>query len=88
MKKFGWAIVWPGPIAHKFAKVVTGIDAAALVRIQGRGLARAFADQWCPDGSMPGRINLLAIDGIDTVLNNTGGYAIYHLHRDTTRRSR
>ena len=49
MKKLGWAIVWPGPIAHKFAKVVPGIDA---------------------------------------VLNNTGVYAIYHLHRDTTRRSR
>lgn len=40
MNTFGWAIIGPGPIAHKFADAVTHIDGATLARIRGRDLAR------------------------------------------------
>ena len=79
MKTFGWAIIGPGPIAHKFAEAVTHIDGAALVRIQGRDLARAsaYADLWCRDSAVPGQTNPRASDHIDAVLNDPAVDAVY-----------
>ena len=93
VKTFGWAIIGPGPIAHKFAEAVTHIDGAALARIQGRDLARAsaFADQWCRDSAVPGRTNLQASDHIDALLSDPAVDAVYiatphAFHADAIRR--
>lgn len=79
MNTFGWAIIGPGPIAHKFADAVTHIDGATLARIQGRDLARAsaFADRWCRNSAVTGRTNSRASDDIDAVLNDSAVDAVY-----------
>ncbi len=79
MKPFGWAIIGPGPIAHKFADAVTRIDGTTLARIQGRDLARAsaFADQWCPSSAVSGQSNSLATTDIAAVLNDPTVDAVY-----------
>ncbi|MEO8101784.1 MAG: Gfo/Idh/MocA family oxidoreductase, partial [Betaproteobacteria bacterium] len=79
MKPFGWAIIGPGPIAHKFAEAVTRLDGATLTRIQGRDLARAsaFADQWCRDSAVSGQTNPRATDNIDLVLADPAVDAVY-----------
>ncbi len=49
---FGWGIVGPGKIAHRFADAVTRLPGAYLAAAQGRDLARvtAFATEWArPD---------------------------------------
>ena len=93
MKPFGWAIIGPGPIAHKFAEAVTGINNAALMCILGRDLSRAsaFADQWCPDGRVPGQTNSRATDSIDAMLRDPSVEAVYiatphAFHADAIRR--
>ena len=93
MNPFGWAIIGPGPIAHKFAEAVAGIDGATVARIQGRDLARAsaFADQWCRDSAVSGQPNPHACDQIDAVLNDPKVDAVYiatphAFHADAIRR--
>jgi predicted dehydrogenase len=51
-KHFGWAIVGPGAIAHRFAEAVHRLDNARIVAVQGRSLDRAadFARTWTRDG--------------------------------------
>ncbi len=79
MTNFRWAIIGPGPIAHKFADAVTRIDGATLTRIHGRDLARAsaFADQWCPGGRTPGQSNTRATTQLDDVLHAADIDAVY-----------
>ena len=45
---FGWGLVGPGRIAHKFADALRGVDGAKLVAVQGRDAQRAqeFAARW------------------------------------------
>ena len=55
---FGWAVVGPGAIAHKFADALRGVPGAWLAAVQGRdlGRAQAFAKQWAdagPPGARP-----------------------------------
>jgi len=48
MKSFGWAIVGPGRIAHRFAEAVTKLDGTHIEAIHGRDVDRAaaFARAW------------------------------------------
>ncbi|HEX5686411.1 MAG TPA: Gfo/Idh/MocA family oxidoreductase [Ideonella sp.] len=52
---FGWAIVGPGRIAHRFAEAVHGLPGMHLAVVQGRdpGRVQAFADHWTRDGRPP-----------------------------------
>ena len=45
---FGWGLVGPGRIAHKFADALRGVPGARLAAVQGRDLprAQAFAGRW------------------------------------------
>jgi len=49
---FGWALIGPGRIAHRFAEAVQGTDGATLVSVSGRDLGRsnAFAQKWSRPG--------------------------------------
>lgn len=71
---FGWAIVGPGRIAHRFADAVHRLPGARLVVVQGRDAARAsaFADAWTRDGApavkATGNLDeALALPGVDGV---------------------
>lgn len=52
---FGWALVGPGRIAHRFAEAVHRLPDTRLVVVQGRDLdrAHAFAAAWTRDGVTP-----------------------------------
>ena len=52
MKSFGWAIVGPGRIAHRFAEAVTKLDGTHIDAIHGRDIDRAiaFARAWPQTG--------------------------------------
>lgn len=45
---FGWGLVGPGRIAHKFADALRGVEDSRLVAVQGRDAQRAqdFAARW------------------------------------------
>ena len=47
---FGWAVVGPGRIAHRFGEAVQRLPGMELVAVQGRDAerARAYADRWSP----------------------------------------
>jgi predicted dehydrogenase len=70
---FGWAIVGPGRIAHRFAEAVQGTSGMGLVSVQGRDRARSgdFARKWSCDGkpvSVAGDIaELLDDDRVDGI---------------------
>ena len=53
MNEFGWAIVGPGAIAHRFAQAVQQLPEARLVAVHGRdqGRAEAFARTWSEVGA-------------------------------------
>ncbi|CAN5175786.1 Gfo/Idh/MocA family oxidoreductase [soil metagenome] len=48
MSSFGWGIVGPGQIAHRFAEAVTGLPDTQIAAVQARDPARAgeFASAW------------------------------------------
>lgn len=52
MKPFGWAIIGPGKIAHRFADAVQHMDAVKLISVNGRDPVRAsaFAQKWSRHG--------------------------------------
>lgn len=92
MTNFRWAVIGPGPIAHKFADAVSRIDGATLTRIHGRDLTRAsaFADRWCPDAHAPDQTHSRATTRLDDVLHATDIDAVYiatphAFHADTIR---
>ncbi len=51
-KSFGWAIIGPGVIAHRFADAVHRLDDTHIALVHGRSLGRAheFARTWTRDG--------------------------------------
>jgi predicted dehydrogenase len=71
---FGWAIVGPGGIAHRFAEAVQGLDGMALVAVQGRDRERStrFALQWSREGKP-----VAAAGNIAEVLDDERVDAIY-----------
>jgi predicted dehydrogenase len=86
---FGWAIVGPGRIAHRFADAVHRTESAHLALVQGRDLARAaaFARHWMRDGVD----EIRATESIDAVLNDSSVQAVYiatphPFHADAIRR--
>ena len=52
---FGWALVGPGNIAHRFADAVHRLPGMHLAVVQGRdhSRAQAFAEHWTRDGLPP-----------------------------------
>jgi predicted dehydrogenase len=72
---FGWAIVGPGAIAHRFADAVHRLDNAHLVIVQGRSLERAreFAHEWSRDGVAP----LRATESFDEILSDPAVHGVY-----------
>lgn len=71
---FGWAIVGPGRIAHRFAEAVHRLPGTHLAVVQGRdaGRVQAFAAGWSRDGAPPVRATAdlaeaLALPGVDGV---------------------
>ncbi len=75
VKRFGWAIVGPGAIAHRFADAVHRSDGMHLEVIQGRNIERAteFARKWSLDNALPIR----ATESLDEVLTNECVDAVY-----------
>ena len=53
---FGWGLVGPGKIAHRFAEAVQGTSGMRLVSVQGRDRGRCgdFAHRWSRDGKPVG----------------------------------
>jgi predicted dehydrogenase len=66
---FGWGLVGPGRIAHRFADALRGVPGAHLVAVQGRdeGRARDFAERWGAPWSGTGLDALLARDDVHAV---------------------
>lgn len=69
---FGWAIVGPGRIAHRFAEAVTRMDGTRLAAVVGRDGTRAgaFAARWSERGapaihtSLDAALRDPAVDGV------------------------
>jgi len=74
MKTFGWAVIGPGKIAHRFADAVHRTDGAGLVVVQGRDSARAaaFAQSWSRDGT-----TVKATTDVDALLSDDHVDGIY-----------
>jgi predicted dehydrogenase len=68
--EFGWGLVGPGRIAHKFAEALRGVPGARLVAVQGRdhGRAQDFAQRWQAE---------LATTDLDALLAHPGVQAVY-----------
>jgi predicted dehydrogenase len=62
---FGWGIIGPGRIAHRFADAVHQLPNTHLALVQGRGATRAeaFAKHWTRDGvsAIPSTTSLTAL---------------------------
>lgn len=74
MQDFRWALIGPGPIAHKFAEAVQRLPGMQLVRVLGRDAlrAQAFARRWAvQEQAVPAHgtelAALLADDTVDAV---------------------
>jgi predicted dehydrogenase len=89
MKSFGWAIIGPGRVAHRFAEAVNKTDNTHIAMVQGRDAARSrvFADAWMRDDAAAIATTL----NIDDVLNASEVDAVYiasphAFHADAIRR--
>jgi len=89
MNEFGWAIVGPGRIAHRFADAVQQIPGARLVAVHGRDTARAraFADRWS-DGNATA---VAVAPDLDAILRDARVHGVYiatphAFHADAIRR--
>lgn len=89
MNEFGWAIVGPGRIAHRFADAVHRLPGARLVAVQGRDAVRAqtFAGQWS-DGNAA---SVAVVTDLDVILRDANVHAVYiatphAFHADAVRR--
>ncbi len=89
MKNFGWAVIGPGRIAHRFAEAVNKTDHTHIAMVQGRDALRcsAFAETWARDGAGTIATTL----NIDDVLNASDVDAVYvatphAFHADAVRR--
>jgi predicted dehydrogenase len=72
---FGWAVIGPGAIAHRFADALSSMPHAKLVAVQGRNFDRAkrFATKWA--AAAPTDVQVT--DSIDAVLANPNVDAVY-----------
>ncbi len=63
---FGWALIGPGRIAHRFAEAVHRLPGTRLVVVQGRdaGRAGAFARAWSRDGVPPVRATTVLAEAL------------------------
>ncbi len=70
---FGWAVLGPGRIAHRFAEAVQRLPGMELVAVQARNVdrARAFAGKWAP-----GQDVALVAD-IDRLLRDERVHGVY-----------
>jgi predicted dehydrogenase len=89
MEEFGWAIVGPGRIAHRFAHAVQTMSGPRLVAVHGRDADRAsaFAAAWSQDSAYPVAVaadldELLADARVDAVYIATP----HAFHADAIRR--
>jgi predicted dehydrogenase len=75
MSGFGWAIVGPGRIAHRFAEAIHGTPGTYLAHVQGRDHDRAntFAQTWIRDGISSIRVS----ETLDAVLADANVRAVY-----------
>lgn len=66
---FGWGLLGPGRIAHKFADALRGVPASRLVAVHGRDLqrAQAFASRWAAASAGVDIDTLLADPAVDGV---------------------
>jgi predicted dehydrogenase len=86
---FGWALVGPGRIAHRFAEAVQGTEGMALVSASGRDRGRAteFATRWSREGKLvaaAGNIaELLDDDRVDAIYVATP----HAFHAETIKRA-
>ncbi len=86
---FGWALVGPGRIAHRFAEAVQATEGMALVSVTGRDRGRSteFARHWSRDGKP-----VAAAGNIAELLDDERVDAIYvatphAFHADAIRRA-
>jgi predicted dehydrogenase len=73
--RFGWAILGPGVIAHRFAEAVHHLPDTHIAIVQGRDLARAkqFANAWCKDGIT----QIAATHSLDEAIRHADVNAVY-----------
>ncbi|MEK8030597.1 Gfo/Idh/MocA family oxidoreductase [Ideonella sp. DXS29W] len=74
-ESFGWCLVGPGRIAHRFAEAVHGLPGTHLAVVHGRDPARAeaFAQHWTRDGVVP----VAATDRLDEALARPDVHGVY-----------
>jgi predicted dehydrogenase len=89
MAAFGWGLVGPGKIAHRFAEAVQRTDGMRLAAVAGRDHARAaaFAEKWARGGEA-----IEATADVGTLLAHPRVDAIYiatphPFHADAIRRA-
>jgi predicted dehydrogenase len=72
---FGWAVIGPGAIAHRFADALTSIADARLVAVQSRNVDRAasFASKWASGANT----TPLITESINALLANPDVDAVY-----------
>ncbi len=75
MKKFGWVIIGPGKIAHRFSDAVRRMEGTHLVAVHGRDPDRtqSFAQTWSRDGAPPVR----ALENLDALLHDPEVDGVY-----------
>jgi predicted dehydrogenase len=75
VSSFGWAIISPGAIAHRFAEAVVGTPGAHLAVICGRDHSRAerFATEWTREGTP----EIRATSKMEEVLQDASVHAVY-----------
>ncbi len=75
MKEFGWAIVGPGKIAHRFADAVQRMDGTRLIAVHGRdpGRTQSFAQTWSRQGAPP----VSVMEDLDALLRDSNIDGIY-----------
>lgn len=75
MSEFGWAILGPGQIAHRFAEAVQRLPGTRLVAVHGRNdeRARAFAETW----SVAGAAAVASCPDLDAMLADPDVHGVY-----------
>lgn len=70
---FGWAVVGPGRIAHRFGEAVQRLPGMELVAVQGRDAARAraYANRWSPGH------DVAIHQGIEGLVNDDRVHGVY-----------
>ena len=75
MTEFGWAIIGPGRIAHRFADAVHRLPGTYVRSVLGRDGSRAAS--FVADWSRPGKPAPRAVPDLDALLRDAGIDAVY-----------